>query len=160
MTSIYNTLQHNIFDIFIYITWILYFIITLGLSVNAPEYLNSIQSFMRLYISLFLMYRFIPLKKVEFTDLDAKIAFNAGWFLFVTTIVDSVLKTYLDSIKKHLEYSLMLVTALNTHIGYENAAKIAKKAHKENKTLRQAAIELNLLTDEQFTLWVKPEDMV
>ena len=50
------------------------------------------------------MYRFIPLKKVEFTDLDAKIAFNAGWFLFVTTIVDSVLKTYLDSIKKHLDF--------------------------------------------------------
>jgi len=66
----------------------------------------------------------------------------------------------IDNIKKHLENSLMLVTALNTHIGYENAAKIAKKAHKENKTLRQAAIELNLLTDEQFTLWVKPEDMV
>lgn len=65
-----------------------------------------------------------------------------------------------DSIKKHLENSLMLVTALNTHIGYENAAKIAKKAHKENKTLRQAAIELNLLSDEQFTQWVKPEDMV
>ena len=66
----------------------------------------------------------------------------------------------IDSIKKHLENSLMLVTALNTHIGYENAAKIAKKAHKENKTLRQAAIELNLLTDEQFTQWVKPEVMV
>lgn len=66
----------------------------------------------------------------------------------------------IDNIKMHLENSLMLVTALNTHIGYENAAKIAKKAHKENKTLRQAAIELNLLTDEQFTLWVKPEDMV
>jgi len=66
----------------------------------------------------------------------------------------------IDNIKKHLENSLMLVTALNTHIGYENAAKIAKKAHKENKTLRQAAIELNLLTDEQFTLWVKPEEMV
>ena len=66
----------------------------------------------------------------------------------------------IESIKKHLENSLMLVTALNTHIGYENAAKIAKKAHKENKTLRQAAIELNLLTDEQFTQWVKPEDMV
>jgi fumarate hydratase class II len=66
----------------------------------------------------------------------------------------------IDNIKMHLENSLMLVTALNTHIGYENAAKIAKKAHKENKTLRQAAIELNLLTDEQFTQWVKPEDMV
>lgn len=62
-------------------------------------------------------------------------------------------------IKKHLENSLMLVTALNTHIGYENAAKIAKKAHKENKTLREAALELGLLTNEQFDQWVKPEDM-
>ncbi len=66
----------------------------------------------------------------------------------------------LPEIKKHLENSLMLVTALNPHIGYENAAKIAKKAHKENKTLREAAVELGLLTSEQFTEWVKPEDMV
>ncbi|MNR49539.1 Fumarate hydratase class II [compost metagenome] len=54
----------------------------------------------------------------------------------------------------------MLVTALNPHVGYENAAKIAKKAHKENKTLRNAAIELGLLTGEQFDQWVRPEDMV
>jgi fumarate hydratase class II len=66
----------------------------------------------------------------------------------------------LPEIQKHLENSLMLVTALNPYIGYENAAKIAKKAHKENKTLREAAIELGLLTSEQFTEWVKPEDMV
>jgi fumarate hydratase class II len=63
-------------------------------------------------------------------------------------------------IKKNLENSLMLVTALNTHIGYENAAKIAKKAHKEGSTLREAAIALGLLTSEQFDQWVKPEDMV
>ncbi len=63
-------------------------------------------------------------------------------------------------IKKHLENSLMLVTALNPHIGYENAAKIAKTAHKENKTLREAAIGLGLLTNEQFDEWVKPEDMI
>jgi fumarate hydratase class II len=62
-------------------------------------------------------------------------------------------------IKQHMENSLMLVTALNTHIGYENAAKIAKKAHKENKTLRETAIALGLVTNEQFDLWVKPEDM-
>ncbi|MES2558712.1 MAG: class II fumarate hydratase [Bacteroidota bacterium] len=65
-----------------------------------------------------------------------------------------------DIIKRHLENSLMLVTALNPHIGYENAAKIAKKAHKENKTLREAAIELGLVTNEQFDAWVKPENMV
>jgi len=65
-----------------------------------------------------------------------------------------------DFIKLHLENSLMLVTALNPHIGYENAAKIAKKAHKENKTLREAAIELGLLTNEQFNQWVDPGKMV
>ncbi len=63
-------------------------------------------------------------------------------------------------IKEKLENSLMLVTALNTHIGYENAAKIAKKAHKEGSTLREAAIQLGLLTSEQFDEWVKPEDMI
>jgi fumarate hydratase class II len=63
-------------------------------------------------------------------------------------------------IQRHLENSLMLVTALNPHIGYDNAAKIAKKAHKEGTTLRQAAIELGLLTDEQFTEWVRPEYML
>lgn len=62
-------------------------------------------------------------------------------------------------IKRHLENSLMLVTALNTHIGYENAAAIAKKAHKEGSSLREAAIALNLLTSEQFDEWVKPEEM-
>lgn len=66
----------------------------------------------------------------------------------------------LDIIQQHMENSLMLVTALNPHIGYENAAKIAKKAHKENKTLREAAVELGLLTSEQFDQWVRPEKMV
>ncbi|HCD86734.1 MAG TPA: class II fumarate hydratase [Algoriphagus sp.] len=63
-------------------------------------------------------------------------------------------------IQRHLENSLMLVTALNTHIGYENAAAIAKKAHKEGTSLREAAIALGLLTSEQFDEWVKPEDMI
>lgn len=65
-----------------------------------------------------------------------------------------------EVIAKHLENSLMLVTALNTHIGYEKAAKIAKTAHKENKTLREVAIELGLVTGEQFDQWVRPEKMV
>jgi fumarate hydratase class II len=66
----------------------------------------------------------------------------------------------LPIIKQHMENSLMLVTSLNTHIGYENAAKIAKKAHKENKTLREAAVELGLLTSAQYDEWVRPEKMV
>lgn len=65
-----------------------------------------------------------------------------------------------SAIKNNLENSLMLVTALNPHIGYENAAKIAKKAHKEGTTLREAALSLGLLTDEQFTEWVNPVHMI
>ncbi len=65
-----------------------------------------------------------------------------------------------DRIEQLMNESLMLVTALNPHIGYDNAAKIAKKAHKENKTLMAAAIELGLLTEAQFKEWVKPEDMI
>jgi fumarate hydratase class II len=64
------------------------------------------------------------------------------------------------NIKKHLENSLMLVTALNPHIGYDNAAKVAKKAHKENKTLKEAVVELNLLTAEKFDEVVRPEKMI
>ena len=60
----------------------------------------------------------------------------------------------------HLENGLMLVTALNRHIGYDNAAKIAKKAYAENLTLREAAIALELVTDEQFSQWVRPQDML
>jgi fumarate hydratase class II len=59
-----------------------------------------------------------------------------------------------------LKQSLMLVTALNPHIGYDNAAKIAKNAHKKGITLRESAIELKLLSPDQFDAWVRPEDMV
>ena len=63
-------------------------------------------------------------------------------------------------IKELVDKSLMLVTALNTHIGYENAAKIAKTAHKNGTTLKEEAINLGFVTSEQFDEWVKPEDMV
>ena len=65
-----------------------------------------------------------------------------------------------EVIAAHLENSLMLVTALNTHIGYEKAAEIAKKAHKSGSTLRQAALALGYLTDEEFTKWVDPSKMI
>ncbi|MCX6310836.1 MAG: class II fumarate hydratase [Bacteroidetes bacterium] len=70
------------------------------------------------------------------------------------------IKPNLPIIKMHMENSLMLVTSLNTHIGYYKCAEIAKKAHKEGKTLKAAAIELGYVTAEQFDLWVRPEDMV
>jgi len=65
-----------------------------------------------------------------------------------------------EVITKNLENSLMLVTALNTHIGYEKAAEIAKKAFAENTTLRKAALDLGYVTDEEFTKWVDPGKMI
>lgn len=65
-----------------------------------------------------------------------------------------------DTIRKHLGNSLMLVTALNTHIGYYKAAAIARKAYLENKTLREAALELGYVTAEEFDRWVNPANMV
>jgi fumarate hydratase class II len=66
----------------------------------------------------------------------------------------------LPVIARHLENSLMLVTSLNPHIGYYKAAEIAKKAHKEGKTLKEAAVETGYVTPEQFDAWVRPEEMV
>ncbi|MFO1071816.1 MAG: class II fumarate hydratase [Geminicoccaceae bacterium] len=65
-----------------------------------------------------------------------------------------------ERITKLMNESLMLVTSLNPHVGYDNAAKIAKKAHKEGTTLKQAAMALGLLTSEQFDQWVRPEQML
>ncbi|WP_082281345.1 class II fumarate hydratase [Leptospira kirschneri] len=65
-----------------------------------------------------------------------------------------------ERLNEHLNNSLMLVTALNPHIGYDNAAKIAKNAHKKGTTLKESGIELGLLTSEQFDQWVLPEKMI
>ena len=66
----------------------------------------------------------------------------------------------LQKIDENMNKSLMLVTALNPHIGYENAAKIAKLAHKENLTLKEAALQLRLVSEEDFAKWVDPKKMV
>jgi len=71
----------------------------------------------------------------------------------------SGIKPNKPQIEAHLKNSLMLVTALNPHIGYDNAAKVAKKAHEENTTLKEAAIALKLLTAEEFDDRVRPEEM-
>ena len=63
-------------------------------------------------------------------------------------------------IKEHLDNSLMLVTALNPHIGYEKSAQIAIKAHREDTSLRDAALGLGFVTGDQFDKWVRPDDMI
>jgi hypothetical protein len=92
------------YDLVVYITWFLYIIIALGLSANAPEYLDDLQYYVKLYISLFLIYRFNPFRRVKFTGLDAKIAFSAGVFLLATTAINSVLHNYLSELKQYIEW--------------------------------------------------------
>jgi fumarate hydratase class II len=69
------------------------------------------------------------------------------------------LRPNLPVIRRHLEDSLMLVTALSPHLGYEKAAQVAQKAHREGLTLKDAALGLGYVTAEQFDRWVQPEEM-
>lgn len=82
-----------------------------------------------------------------------------GALSFTEKCVDG-LQANESHMEKKMYDSLMLVTALNPHIGYDSAAKIAKKAYKENKTLKQAGVELKLLTEKEYDKWVRPQDMV
>jgi len=94
--------QNRAFDIFIYISWILYFAILFGVSVNAPTYLDTVDYYAKLYVSLFLLYRFNVFRKITFTELDRKIAFSAGVFLFATTALNQILTRYLTPIKSKI----------------------------------------------------------
>jgi hypothetical protein len=95
--------QNRVFDIVVYITWILYIVILLGLSSTAPQYLSDLEFYVKLYVSLFLIFRFNPFRRVRFTGLDAKIAFSAGLFLFGTTAISSILQSYLGDITKKIK---------------------------------------------------------
>lgn len=99
-----HRLQNQAYDIVMYITWILYIVIALGLSANAPQYLEQLHSFIKIYISLFLIYRFNPFRRVKFTELDGKIAFSAGVFLLGTTAIDGILQNYLSSVKEYINF--------------------------------------------------------
>jgi|LauGreDrversion2_2_1035103.scaffolds.fasta_scaffold00888_6 hypothetical protein len=91
--------QEKVFD---WATWISYALIVVsafGLSQSAPKYLSILDFYVRTYICLFLIWRFNPYRQVVFTELDQKIAFNAGLFILTT----AVLKNYFDSIKGRVE---------------------------------------------------------
>jgi hypothetical protein len=94
--------QINVFNIILYLTWILYIAILFGVSSKAPEYLDDLQYYVKIYVSLFLIYRFNPFRRVKFTGLDAKVAFSAGVFLLTTTTINSILQNYLSIIKQYL----------------------------------------------------------
>lgn len=99
-----HTFQFRVFTVVIYVTWILYIVIALNLSVSAPEYLIYLQSLMKIYISLFLIYRFNPFRKVKFTELDSKIAFSSGLFLLGTTAINNILQNYILNIKQYINW--------------------------------------------------------
>lgn len=98
-----NEFQTNIFNMSVIATWVLYIFIALGLSVKAPEYLDTLQYYVKLYVSLFLMYRFNPFRHVKFTNLDAKIAFTAGALLFTTTYINAIIQNYLQDISSFIK---------------------------------------------------------
>ena len=91
-----NKVQEHIFDITFVIIYVLYFVIALGLSATAPKYLAFLDYYVKIYVSLFLIWRFNPFRHVKFTSLDKKIAFNAGIFvLFATTSINQILINYI-----------------------------------------------------------------
>jgi hypothetical protein len=91
-----NYWQEKTFDIIIYISYILLIISSLGLSQSAPKYLKLLDYYVKIYICLFLIWRFNPFRSdYEFTDLDRKISFSAGLFILTTTYLNE----YIDDIK-------------------------------------------------------------
>lgn len=94
-----HKVQEHIFDFTFLIIYFLYFLIALGLSATAPKYLSFLDYYVKIYVSLFLIWRFNPFRHVKFTSLDKKIAFNAGIFvLFATTSINQILISYFKSL--------------------------------------------------------------
>jgi|1048.fasta_scaffold148099_1 hypothetical protein len=90
-------IQNRAFDFIIILSWVMYIVIALKISVNAPEYMNYLEFYLKIYIGLFLLYRFNPFRKIVFTELDRKVAFNSGIFIFTATALGSYLKTNIQN---------------------------------------------------------------
>lgn len=103
--------QEKVFDYVSVFIYILYIVIAFGLSASAPKYLDDLLFYTKMYISLFLIYRFNPFTLSKFTPLDAKIAYNAGIFLLFTTVLNSVLVNYINTFKMIVQTSIDNVKA-------------------------------------------------
>lgn len=82
-----HNMQEGFFDIIIFITYFLIILATLGISQYAPKYLNDLDYYVKIYVSLFLIFRFNPFIHLKFTGLDRKIAFTSGIFIITTTVI-------------------------------------------------------------------------
>lgn len=93
--------QNTLFNYFIFLSYALYFIILFGLSTSAPQYLDTMQYWVKIYIGLFLVIRFNYFTKISFNELDKKIAFSAGLFLLATTFISQITASYLKEIQQY-----------------------------------------------------------
>jgi hypothetical protein len=92
--------QHQLVDLIQIVTIILYITISFGLSTLAPQYLSYLQQFLKIYVSLFLIYRFNNFRTIKLTKLDRKIGFNAGVLLIGSDIINYIVKHYTDDVRK------------------------------------------------------------
>jgi hypothetical protein len=85
---------------------LLYILFAVGLFSSAPQYIEKLDYYVKIYISLFLLWRFNPFRDLKFTDLDRKIAFSAGMFLFTTSAVNQILMKYLDNARNIVQNNI------------------------------------------------------
>jgi hypothetical protein len=95
--------QSTAFNYIIFASYFLYGAAALGLFAKAPQYLSSLDYYVKIYVCLFLVIRFNPLRKIQFTDLDRRIAFSAGLYILTTTAITQILITYLKEIRDFLK---------------------------------------------------------
>lgn len=100
--------QNNAFTIFIILTYLVYILSAIGISKTAPIYLDDFDYYVKIYISLFLLWRFNMFRKIEFNELDRKIAFSAGLFLFTSTAVYNILTDYVKTTSKNVPQLIRL----------------------------------------------------
>jgi hypothetical protein len=121
--------QNNAFTIFIISTYLIYILSAIGITKTAPTYLDDFDYYVKIYISLFLLWRFNMFRKIEFNELDRKIAFSAGLFLFTSTAVYNILTDYVKAsaknvpqlIRRTVNYSLIILLGFYVcYIGYRN----------------------------------------
>ena len=99
--------QEWFFNLFIFTTYVLIFLSGIGFSRSAPEYLEKMDYYVKIYISLFLVWRFHPFRgHYEFTNLDRKIAFHAGLLILTTSALNQYLATYVNNVKEKMRKSL------------------------------------------------------
>jgi len=101
-SKIITNFQNIIFNIIIIFSYTCGALIVLGLYPNAATYLSNVDYYVRIYVSLFLLLRFNPFRHITFTDLDRKVAFTAGIFIFTTTVVNQILFAYANNVRSYI----------------------------------------------------------